>query len=279
MFSFNQQCVIFRSTSRACAVLCLVLGSYGVAAAELTVTNEFSSGTPAVAAEVNQNFNDVEAAVNDNDTRINAVETDVLNNATDIGVLQSALDALTTRVENLESAPEPATGVSVQSYFATDLVFLSNSGALSIPDVEGNQTPSGNVGTGREWHPLPGLTNVSFEVAEDGTTVIFNAKGGAYYPYFAAYAYMEVAILVNDAGPENGAKEKLSIVTDDNQSYGSAAWNILFPKTLDAGTHSFSVVVREPFGQNQENGSIGIDGRSGEGYDGLVKTTLIHIAP
>jgi len=279
MFPSNQQCLIFRSIARVFAVLCLVLSSHGVAAAELIVTNEFSRGTPAVAAEVNQNFDDVEAAVNDNNTRINSMETDVLTNSTDIGVLQIALEELTTRVENLESAPEPASGVSVHSFFATDLVFLLNSGVLWVPEVEGNRTPSGNIGSGRDWHPLPGLTDVSFDVAENATTVIFNAKGHAAYPYFSAYAYMEVAILVDGSGPENGAKEELAIVTDDNQSYGSAAWNILFTKTLDAGVHSFSVVVRDPFGQNQESGSISIDGRSGEGYDGLVKTTLIQIAP
>jgi len=43
-------------------------------AGSLSVTNDFTGGNPANAADVNLNFDDVEAAVNDNDTRITALE-------------------------------------------------------------------------------------------------------------------------------------------------------------------------------------------------------------
>ena len=62
----------------------LLLVSFSTLAGSLTVTNDFVSGTPAVAADVNQNFTDIETAVNDNDTRITANGGGVTTNAADI---------------------------------------------------------------------------------------------------------------------------------------------------------------------------------------------------
>ena len=44
-------------------------------AADLTVPNTFSAGTPAVAAEVNANFDEIELEVTDNDARISNLES------------------------------------------------------------------------------------------------------------------------------------------------------------------------------------------------------------
>ena len=46
-------------------------------AGPVTTPNTFTSGSPAVAAEVNDNFSAFEAAVNDNDTRVSTLETDI----------------------------------------------------------------------------------------------------------------------------------------------------------------------------------------------------------
>ncbi|WP_428623673.1 hypothetical protein [Sedimenticola sp.] len=43
-------------------------------AGEATISNTFSSGQPALAADVNQNFTDVKTAVDDNDSRITTLE-------------------------------------------------------------------------------------------------------------------------------------------------------------------------------------------------------------
>lgn len=55
-----------------CSSFLVVLG---VSASELTIPNSFSAGTPAVADEVNANFDAVAVAVNDNDARIASLET------------------------------------------------------------------------------------------------------------------------------------------------------------------------------------------------------------
>lgn len=52
--------------------------SFSVHASDLTIPNVFTAGTAAVADEVNGNFGAVEAAVNDNDSRISALETGAL---------------------------------------------------------------------------------------------------------------------------------------------------------------------------------------------------------
>jgi hypothetical protein len=51
-----------------------ILASIAANASELTTPNVFTSGTPALASEVNENFSAIEAAVNDNDGRIAAME-------------------------------------------------------------------------------------------------------------------------------------------------------------------------------------------------------------
>jgi hypothetical protein len=64
-----------RGTGRpthATVIIGLLLASPLALAGPLTVPNEFAPGTPARSAEVNENFAAIEAAVNDNDSRISA---------------------------------------------------------------------------------------------------------------------------------------------------------------------------------------------------------------
>ncbi|PCH60743.1 MAG: hypothetical protein COC05_03305 [Gammaproteobacteria bacterium] len=57
------------------ATLCaLALSSSSVFAGPLTVPNTFTSGEPALAAEVNANFTEINTQVTDNDTRITALQ-------------------------------------------------------------------------------------------------------------------------------------------------------------------------------------------------------------
>ncbi|NVJ49389.1 MAG: hypothetical protein HWE11_03315 [Gammaproteobacteria bacterium] len=58
-----------------------------VFATDVTIPNSFSSGTPARASEVNQNFNAVKAAVDDNDARITSNAANITANTNAISSL------------------------------------------------------------------------------------------------------------------------------------------------------------------------------------------------
>ena len=57
-----------------CAVMLGLMSSAIAAASELSVPNTFSAGTPAVADEVNENFEAGATAINDNHSRLQALE-------------------------------------------------------------------------------------------------------------------------------------------------------------------------------------------------------------
>lgn len=219
-------------------------------AGDVAIPNEFSAGTPAVAAEVNDNFAAVEGAVNDNDARI---------------------DDLVARVEALEAQP----ALTVDTYYATDLVFLRADGDLVVAAIAGNQSPPGTIGTGIDWHALPGLSEVAFTVEEDDTVVVFQTNGEAYMGEWNAYGGLSVALRINGVIPEQGAMQHYRPVTDDNLAGGGTAWYLLHAATLPAGEHTFSVMVKVLSSQNQS--SFTIEGRSGSGYEGLVKTTVMQV--
>jgi hypothetical protein len=61
----------FNHTYKTLLFILGTLGSTAAVAAEATIPNTFSSGTAAVAAEVNDNFTALKSAIDDNDSRIN----------------------------------------------------------------------------------------------------------------------------------------------------------------------------------------------------------------
>ncbi len=64
------------------AAMLMVPAAWG---GSVTIPNTFTSGTPAVAAEVNQNFDAVATAVNDNDSRVTTNTVNINTNTTNIG--------------------------------------------------------------------------------------------------------------------------------------------------------------------------------------------------
>lgn len=76
----------------------ITVASYTTSASEVAISHSFSSGTPAIADEVNQNFSDVKAAVDDNHARISTNEGSVASNSTAISNNTTAINALDVSV-------------------------------------------------------------------------------------------------------------------------------------------------------------------------------------
>lgn len=106
------------------AIVLLLAGSLAQAGT-LTIPNTFTAGTPAKAAEVNQNFTAVKAAVD--------------SNAADITSLSSQSTSLATRVTTLESSAQ-APSLKVRAKSDNSLLgYVAYSGALCA-----SYTMSGN---------------------------------------------------------------------------------------------------------------------------------------
>lgn len=76
--------------NRSLATLVAGLLATSALAAELTIPNSFSSGSPARASEVNDNFSATADAVNDNDARIAVNESQISGNSDSIAQLSAA---------------------------------------------------------------------------------------------------------------------------------------------------------------------------------------------
>lgn len=83
--------------------ICASVISTASLAGTVTIPNAFSSGTAAVAAEVNANFSAVKDAVDDNATTIDAIETAVDDNAETIEVIEEDSFFYLSRIMDLEA--------------------------------------------------------------------------------------------------------------------------------------------------------------------------------
>ena len=86
-------------------------------AGNVTIPNNFTSGTPAVAADVNANFSAMETEVDDNDNRISNNTNNVATNTNDIATLQSTITSLQNTITSLQNQ---LTAVQSNSVLALD---------------------------------------------------------------------------------------------------------------------------------------------------------------
>jgi len=147
----------YRTTVFGMTAGIMLLGSGMAYASPVTVPNTFTSGTPAVAADVNANFNAVAVGVNDNDSRITT-------NAGSIGTNASDIAALDARIAALESAaPGPITVASLNGTYKL----------FSLDDGTGyHQDPAGFVADDNDV--ITEDASISFDGAGNFSGVIDN---------------------------------------------------------------------------------------------------------
>ena len=108
-----------------------------VHASTLTVPNTFSSGTPAVAAQVNANFTAVKGAVDDNDARIAALESALAtlqstatSQATTISDLQATVNTQATTISTLQTTVN--TQATTISSMQSQIYAINNSDVMAL---------------------------------------------------------------------------------------------------------------------------------------------------
>ncbi len=111
--------------------LILVLsGSIYVWAEEVEGLIEFQAGKPAVASEVNDNFNAVKTAVDDNDAAITANSSSIVTNA---GNISSNADKLTSRTGSQQTSwPSPNRYITSTTPTEITAIKITDSGTFDV---------------------------------------------------------------------------------------------------------------------------------------------------
>lgn len=109
----------------------MLLASTGTAtfASSVTIPNTFTSGTPAVAAEVNANFDALAVGVNDNDSRVTTNTSNISTNATGISTNQGNIATNSTNISSNDT--DIAANAAAIATNATDIANLQS--ATSCP--------------------------------------------------------------------------------------------------------------------------------------------------
>ncbi len=122
-----------------------LVSSQTALAGSVAVPNSFSANTPAVAAEVNANFNAVKTAVDDNDSRIATLETTISNLQATVSSLQATITSQATTISDLQATVTSQD--TTISNLQTTVASLQNNSVLAldgklqlVTDVDGNAT-------------------------------------------------------------------------------------------------------------------------------------------
>jgi len=117
-------------------IILVISGCSFVSASSVVVPNEFTSGTPAKAAEVNENFTELESAVNDNDSRVSLNEISLLQHSNSLNensnIIQDNTDAI-SEINEVKNYVYPINVASI--HFNAGDVLINQYGFSSLSNT------------------------------------------------------------------------------------------------------------------------------------------------
>ena len=157
-----------------------------------TITNTFSSGTTAVASQVNANFSAAKTAIDDNDSRITALEAvdtsaelrGVLTDETGTGAAVFAGGAIGAATATTASSGDNDTSVATTAFVQTELATKSaasstDNAVVRFDGTAGDEQNSGVTISDTNDLTVPG--DAAFGSSGAGTVVYRNVEDTAYY--------------------------------------------------------------------------------------------------
>lgn len=104
-------------------------------AGNVTIPNTFTSGTPAVAAEVNENFNALETEVDDNDSRITSNDSRITSNDNRISALETPKTSYLSVHPSAFQLWNPSTSGCSTNLSESYMAFVSGTGCAVFAPV------------------------------------------------------------------------------------------------------------------------------------------------
>ncbi len=220
------------------SIICFILS--GPASADSVILpNTFTAGSPAVAAEVNANFDAVKSSVDDNDARITVNESDIDANTARITVNESDIDANTARITVNESDIDANTAnIDINTNDINALNTSISSGYVSIHATAFRISHSDAPCNIRE--------SINYSYMYNGTTC--GTTNGA-----ILHASIQLPQGVNITGFECG----------------------IYDSTAQAGVTEFRL-YRQPINTGAYISISGLSSSDDSGYQTLVSTPLSH---
>ncbi|WP_040556393.1 hypothetical protein [Reinekea blandensis] len=158
-------------------------------ASDVDIPHQFSAGTPAIAAQVNENFSEVEAAVDDNQVQITAMQLEIEALEDENKQLQKEIDELRNAQPSTVAMPIFPRSFGPGTNYIDDYDMDGNKGVFTIefnvvvdPDtfVAGTNvlvSGAGGVGSGTiEW--TDNNSTLTFRTTEDFATISPCFSGG-----------------------------------------------------------------------------------------------------
>lgn len=169
--------------------LSTLLGASAVSATDVIIPNTFQPNTPAVADDVNENFEAFETAVDDNDARIATLIAELNTLQSQVGTLQTTADDQQGTIDGLQStiSDQQDTIDAQQTTIAglqSDLTAVQSNTVLALDGMLGLGTDSNGYDTARftavnvqivngagDTSDINGLGNLTVGYNETNTTL------------------------------------------------------------------------------------------------------------